>query len=270
MRDEEAFEGKCLTAGLQAALRASPGPRDAKSDFERAVIMLCDGPERLESRWHDRARAYRPQHYWPGGGPVVHEGQRAAYAVSKLFSGGFDWAEVPDGSRAAVRGLIDRLTDWGRSLLDQAATLREIAQARMAGWRVVQVEQVDWAAGIPTVHGKNYLTGEPTLARLASATERAEHLVNRNKFPTEEGRKRVGAETFEINRALALRDVQSGATLRLTGSKKLADGEFIASDFQPVDPQTLPRPAPAPSPAPERPQPQAPRPKPESTGFKPR
>lgn len=264
MRDEEAFEGKCLTAGLQAALRASPGPRDAKSDFERAVIMLCDGPERLESRWHDRARAYRPQHYWPEGGPVVHEGQRAAYAVSKLFDDGFNWADVPDGSRAAVRSLIDRLTDWGRGLLDQAAIMRQIAQERMAAWRVVQVERVEWSAGLPTIHGKNYLTKEPAVARLASAGELAEHLVNRNKFPTEAVRKRVSAETFEINRALTLRDVAVGETLRTVASK-LVNGEFIVSDFIPVDPQMLPRPSVAP--APEQPTPQAPRAAPRTTPY---
>ncbi len=262
--DEGAFEGKCLAEGIEAALRASPGPRDAKADFERAAIMLTDGPDRLADKWHDRASAYRPQHQWPHGGPVVHEGQRAAYALSKLFQGqgAFAWPEVPEGSRAAVRSVIDRLTDWGRGLLDQAATMREIVGERMAAWRVVQVEQVEWDKGLPTIYGHDHKTRHPVTARLADETETATHFVNQRKFPHEPSRLRIAAELATISQALACRDVRPGRTLRLVGVREVRGGEMIVRDFQPVDPQMLPH-VPASSPAPEQPKPQAPRPKPE-------
>lgn len=265
--DERTFEGKCLDEGLEAVLRASPGPRDAKTDFERAAILLTDGPDRLEDKWHDRAAAYRPNHQWPGNGPLIHEGQRAAWALSKLFQGAFTWADVPDGSRSAVRGMLERLTEWGRPLLDRAETLSQIATERMAKWRVMQVERVEWSEGLPAVHGHDHTTKAPLTARLANEAETAAHFVNARKFPDPAARERIAADMASVSRSLALRDVKPGATLRMVGLKEVR-GDMIVRDFQPVDPKILP--APRSEPQPDRPSPQAqPRPD-QSNGFKPR
>lgn len=237
--NERAFEEKCLDEGLEAALGASPGPRDAKTDFERAAILLTDGPDRLADKWHDRHIAHRPHHQWPAGGPMVHEGQRAAFALSKLFQSTFAWTDVPDGSRSAVRGVLERLTEWGRSLLDRAETLSQIATERMAKWRVMQVESVEWAEGLPTVQGHDFATKAPLTVRLASEVETAAHFVNARKYPDAATREKIATDMASVSRALALRDVQPGAILRLAGLKE-AQGQMIVRDFQPVDPKILP------------------------------
>lgn len=261
--DERAFEEKCLDEGLEAALGASPGPRDAKTDFERAAILLTDGPDRLADKWHDRHIAHRPHHQWPAGGPMVHEGQRAAFALSKLFQSTFAWTDVPDGSRSAVRGVLERLTEWGRSLLDRAETLSQIATERMAKWRVMQVESVEWAEGLPTVQGHDFATKAPLTVRLASEVETAAHFVNARKYPDAATREKIATDMASVSRALALRDVQPGATLRLAGLKE-AQGQMIVRDFQPVDPKILPASASQPA----QPRPEA-RPRPDqSTDFK--
>lgn len=198
---------------------------------------------------------------------MIHEGQKAAYALSKLFQGAFTWQDVPDGSRSAVRGVIERLTEWGRSLLHHAETLSQIATERMAKWRVMQVERVEWAEGLPTVHGHDHATKAALTARLADEAETAAHFINARKFPDPAAREKIAADMASISRALALRDVQPGATLRLAGMKEV-QGEMIVRDFQPVDPKILP--APRSEPKPDRPSPQAqPRPD-QGTGFKPR
>lgn len=101
----------------------------------------------------------------------------------------------------------------------------------------VQVE--DWDRKTNTIEGINLRSGEQVSIRLATGDEIADFYVNRNKQPTEDGRKRVANEQIANRPDLKtlnskVRPALEGQIVQLQGTLKKADGEMIARWAKPV------------------------------------
>lgn len=97
----------------------------------------------------------------------------------------------------------------------------------------------DWDRKTNRVEGVNLRSGEQVSIRLANADEIADFYVNRNKHPTEEGRKRLAND--QIANRPDLRTLNSktqpgleGQVVQMQGALKKADGEMIARWAKPV------------------------------------